>query len=64
VAVDLDAVVARWRSMGEVTSNRFFARLKVSENETLTLFRDGRSIIEGTSDIVRARTVYAQVVGE
>jgi molybdopterin/thiamine biosynthesis adenylyltransferase len=63
-SVDLATVVARWQSMGEVTSNRFFARLKVSEAESLTLFRDGRALIEGTSDIARARIVYAQVVGE
>lgn len=60
---DLAAMADRWRSCDEVTSNRFFTRCRVSGGETLTLFRDGRALVEGTDDIARARSIYAQFVG-
>ena len=62
--VDLAIMARRWQALGEVTLNRFYARLRFSERETLTLFRDGRVIVDGTGDVVRARTMYAQLVGE
>lgn len=60
---DPAAMAQRWETCEDVVSNRFFARCRVSETETLTLFRDGRALIEGTDDVARARTIYAQFVG-
>jgi molybdopterin-synthase adenylyltransferase len=62
--VDLVEIANRWQSFGDVTTNRFFARVRFANAETLTLFRDGRALVEGTDDVVRARTMYAQLVGE
>ncbi len=62
-AVDLAAIAVRWRGMGEVVANRFFVRLVLSDQTSLTLFRDGRAIIDGTDDLGRARSLYAQLVG-
>ncbi|MGV3484054.1 MAG: ThiF family adenylyltransferase [Planctomycetaceae bacterium] len=60
---DLEAMAHRWRTLPEVSANRFFARCRVSGTETLTLFRDGRALVEGTDDVARARSIYAQFVG-
>jgi len=61
--VNLDEIASRWQTLGEVNSNRFFARIRISEFETLTIFRDGRALIEGTDEISRARTIYSQLIG-
>jgi len=61
--VDLAEIASRWQSLGEVSSNRFFARIRISEFETLTIFRDGRALIEGTDEISRAKTIYSQLIG-
>jgi molybdopterin/thiamine biosynthesis adenylyltransferase len=61
--VDLLSIGNRWQALGEVSANRFFVRVQVSEDETLTLFRDGRALVDGTDDIARARSIYSQLVG-
>jgi len=61
--VNLEEMASRWHSLGEVNSNRFFARIRISESETLTLFRDGRALVDGTDQIWRAKAIYAQLVG-
>ncbi len=61
--LDLATISARWQTVGYVQANRFFVRVSISQTETLTLFRDGRAIIDGTTDIARARSLYFQLVG-
>jgi molybdopterin-synthase adenylyltransferase len=61
--VDLAEIASRWQALGEVSSNRFFVRIRISEFETLTIFRDGRALIEGTDEISRAKTIYSQLIG-
>jgi len=58
----LQALATRWQGMGEVTLNPFLLRLAV-DPYVITVFPDGRAIINGTEDIAEARTVYAQYVG-
>ncbi len=48
--------------MGEVSYNRFLLKFNVESYE-FTVFPDGRAIIKGTSDVERARTLYAKYVG-
>ena len=48
--------------MGEVSYNRFMLKFSVEEYE-FTVFPDGRAIIKGTSDVERARTLYAKYIG-
>lgn len=45
-----------------VKANKFLAKAKVGEFE-VTLFPDGRAIIQGTQDPAAARSVYAKCVG-
>jgi hypothetical protein len=47
---------------GTVTFNRFLLKFNVDEYE-FTVFPDGRAIIKGTSDLDKARTLYAQYIG-
>ena len=60
--LDLEKLAAAMKSVGKVTRNRFLLRLSVESYE-LTVFPDGRAIINGTEDIAMARKLYAQYVG-
>lgn len=60
--VDLTALEARLRSHGEVRSNRLLLRFARGEH-TLTVFADGRAIVQGTTDPALARSLYARFIG-
>ena len=45
-----------------VSFNRFLLKFDAEEHE-FTVFPDGRAIIKGTSDVDRARTLYARYIG-
>ena len=47
---------------GEVSYNRFLLKFTV-DGYDFTVFPDGRAIIKGTSDVDRARTLYAKYIG-
>jgi molybdopterin-synthase adenylyltransferase len=49
-------------ALGEVSFNRFMLKFG-AEGHEFTVFPDGRAIIKGTSDIDKARTLYAKYVG-
>ena len=61
-AVDLPRVAEKWRGIGRVQTNPFFVRLHL-EDQTLTLFRDGRAVVGGTTEIREARIVYDRYMG-
>ncbi len=61
-SLDLDAIYQKWESLGTSRRNPFLIKLALPENE-IVLFPDGRAIIKGTSDFVRARSLYAKYVG-
>jgi molybdopterin-synthase adenylyltransferase len=58
----LEELAARLATIGHITRNPFLLRLKI-ENYELTLFPDGRAIVQGTDDVDVARTIYARYVG-
>ena len=60
--VDLAAIAARLRLHGEVRQNGLLLQLRRGEH-TLTLFADGRALIQGTTDIKLARSLYARFIG-
>src|SRR5262245_24197288 len=49
-------------TLGEVSYNRFLLKFTADGHE-FTVFPDGRAIIKGTSDVDKARTLYAKYVG-
>jgi adenylyltransferase/sulfurtransferase len=61
-AVDLAALAERLASAGDVAFNDFLLRFRV-EGYDITVFRDARSIIRGTSDPAIARGLYARYIG-
>ena len=61
-AVDLAALARRLEPLGEVRANGLLLRFHVAPH-TLTVFPDGRALIQGTTDVGRARSLYARYVG-
>jgi adenylyltransferase/sulfurtransferase len=49
-------------TLGDVSYNRFLLRFN-AEGHEFTVFPDGRAIIKGTSDVDKARTLYAKYIG-
>jgi len=63
--VDLPAMHARLAGHADVRdlrSNALLLRFRRGPH-TVTLFPDGRALIQGTTDIVQARTLYARFIG-
>lgn len=61
--VDLSQMVKRWEGVGRVQATAFFVRLFPSEQHSLTLFRDGRVVVTGTSEVSEARMLCDRYVG-
>lgn len=61
-ALDLERMAARWQGLGAVEQGRFLVRLHV-DGLVVTLFRDGRALVQGTDSPARARTVYERLIG-
>jgi adenylyltransferase/sulfurtransferase len=60
--VNLAAMHARLAAHGAVRSNDLLLRFERPPH-TLTLFADGRAIIQGTTDATIARSLYARYIG-
>ncbi len=68
--LDLASLAGRLGGVAEVREHPFMLRCRLPEEPAegggcleLTLFRDGRAIVKGTSRPERARSVYAKYVG-
>ena len=69
----LEDLATRLAPLGEVTRNPFLLRFQPrvetpttgtkSDEYQLTVFRDGRAIVQGTEDLAMARGLYARYVG-
>lgn len=62
-ALDLKVWQERLSRVGKVTANPYLMRVQLPEGERLTLFPDGRVLVQGTSEPARARTLYARYIG-
>jgi molybdopterin/thiamine biosynthesis adenylyltransferase len=60
--VDFTAMSARLAPHGKVRFNDLLLRFERPPH-TLTLFPDGRALIQGTTDITLARSLYARFIG-
>lgn len=64
VRVDLGKIRDRWARIATVGETKHMLRMDVpGEGLTVTLFADGRLLIRGLEDEVRARAVYDRLVG-
>ena len=61
--VDLSALGRSLESIGETRENRFFVRTQVDAEHRMTVFNDGRVIIDGTDDPAIARTIADRYLG-
>jgi molybdopterin-synthase adenylyltransferase len=60
--IDLDALAQKLEPLGRLEQNRFLLRA-VIDGFQLTVFSDGRAIINGTYDLGVAKSLYARYVG-
>jgi molybdopterin-synthase adenylyltransferase len=60
--VDLRALAERLTGAGEVTVNEWLLRAEVEPGIRLSVFADGRAIVDGTRDEARGRAIVARYV--
>jgi molybdopterin-synthase adenylyltransferase len=60
--LDLPALAERLGRLTDVKVNEYLVRFTDGEN-VVTVFRDGRAIVQGTDDVSHARSLYAKYVG-
>jgi adenylyltransferase/sulfurtransferase len=60
--LDFETLARHLETLGEVNYNRFLLKFD-ADGYQFTVFPDGRAIIKGTSDVEKARTLYAKYIG-
>jgi adenylyltransferase/sulfurtransferase len=60
--IDLDSVARRLGPLAHLEQNRFLLRA-IIDGYQLTVFSDGRAIINGTYDLGVAKSLYARYIG-
>jgi adenylyltransferase/sulfurtransferase len=60
--LNFEDLVRHLEPLGQVSYNRFLLKFDCDGCQ-FTVFPDGRAIIKGTSDVDRARTLYAKYIG-
>ncbi|MEF3307269.1 ThiF family adenylyltransferase [Paenibacillus sp. GYB003] len=60
---DLEEWRIRLEQVADVRANPFLLKAELPEGERLVLFPDGRTLVQGTEDPVRAKTLYARYIG-
>jgi molybdopterin/thiamine biosynthesis adenylyltransferase len=61
--LDLTSLAGRLRAVGTVTANPWMVRVEVEPGLALSVFADGRAIVNGTRDEARARGIVAKYLG-
>lgn len=63
--LDLSALAARLQGVGQVEPTAYFLRCRLPQPQPLilTIFPDGRLLIQGTQDPVQARSIAAKYIG-
>ncbi len=59
---DLDEWKRKLENVGEVEQTPFLLRFRV-DDLNLVIFPDGRVLVQGTEDVVQAKSVYAKYIG-
>ena len=64
IQLSLEDLAAKLVLLGQVTRNPFLLRFfPAGQDLQITVFRDGRAIIQGTDEIAVARSLYARYIG-
>lgn len=61
--LDLEEWANKLSKVAEVSKTPFLLRAQLVEGEKLVLFPDGRTLVQGTEDISRAKSLYARYIG-
>lgn len=61
-SLNFEELARQLETLGAVSYNRFLLKFTIDGHE-FTVFPDGRAIIKGTSDVDKARTLYAKYIG-
>ncbi|MNI30500.1 putative adenylyltransferase/sulfurtransferase MoeZ [compost metagenome] len=61
--LELEQWEVRLSPLGPVSRNRFLLKFQPSPELTLILFPDGRVLIQGTSDMTAAKSLYSRYIG-
>ena len=63
--LDLAEIARRLASAGQVQALPYLVRCKLTDSPqiTLSIFADGRTVVDGTTDIAQARSLVARYVG-
>ena len=65
-SIDLAELEPRLAQHGAVRQNEFMLRADLTDagrDYRITLFTDGRALVQGTEDVTAARTIYARYIG-
>jgi adenylyltransferase/sulfurtransferase len=63
-ALSLDELSSKLSTSGKVTGNPYLIKFSPTESEhELTIFKDGRAIVQGTEDLSEARSLYSRYIG-
>ena len=61
--IDLTQWATKLERSAQIKSTPFLLRATLTEGETLVLFPDGRVLVQGTEDLVRAKSLYSKYIG-
>ncbi|WP_338472172.1 ThiF family adenylyltransferase [Niallia sp. XMNu-256] len=61
--INLEKMAKRLRNSGDVKGNPYLLRFSPNEDLTLSVFKDGRVLIHGTDDPVKAKSYYTKYIG-
>jgi adenylyltransferase/sulfurtransferase len=61
--LDLATVATRWQGLGEIRLSRFLVRLQFDSDKAISLFTDGRAVIEGTENPAEANAYFSKYAG-
>ncbi|MEH7275681.1 ThiF family adenylyltransferase [Neobacillus vireti] len=60
---DLLKLGERLKMHGKVTGNQFLLRFSPDKETSIVIFKDGRVLVHGTNDIVKAKSMYSRYIG-
>lgn len=60
---DLTVLAASLEGIGKITQNMYFLRVKLNDQHTITVFKDGRTVVEGTTNVGQAKSLISQTLG-
>ncbi|MCT8138776.1 ThiF family adenylyltransferase [Anaerobacillus sp. CMMVII] len=63
ITLNFDDIITRWSNIGKIEKTPYLLRMKYDDYQ-LSLFKNGRLLIHGTTDTMIAKRLYSTLVGE